>query len=170
MVLVVEFDDFAAAAKRHLGEAVAYVAKANGPTMVTAADSRTGALVQSSTMLSPLEVRKRLEADGLTVVNGRWTLDPDATELDAGKPVWIAAVAYKSSDKLPGLWVDAYPERPTTGDVLTALYEEFGEEGDLQDISLEEFIRIGQPNVVIVSPEELDKFARKHAQTRQGIA
>ncbi len=39
--------------------------------------------------------------------------------------------------------------------VLKAMYEEFRATGELGDVAMEEFIRLANPNVVIISPNEL---------------
>jgi hypothetical protein len=42
--------------------------------------------------------------------------------------------------------------------VLKSLFDEFRDTGELDEISFEEFVRQANPNVVIVSPSELQSF------------
>ena len=151
MVLTVPFEGFVEALRAHSGAKVAYVASLGGRTGVTALDQATGILVRSSTSLGVQEARQTLEGSGVTVREGAWGRSAQ----------WVAAVAYKSAEETPGLWVDTYETKPTTGQVLAELYEEFRETGEVGDVSLEEFIRLADPNVVLLSPEEQAEFAQR---------
>ena len=96
---------------------------------------------------------------GLEVFEGEWS--EDRTEASEEEPaLYVAAIAYRSKERAPGLWVDAFESPPIQGQVLKALYDEFLENGEIQDVSFEEFVRISEPTVVIVSPEDLSAFAR----------
>lgn len=138
------------------GARAAYVSTLGSRTVVTACDPASGAVVRCFATVSLSEARSTLEAAGVTVREGTWGDRPD----DPG-PLWVAAVAYKSEEDSPGLWVDTYESKPTTGQVLGELYEEFRETGEVGDVSMEEFIRLADPNVVILSPEEQAEFARR---------
>ena len=59
---------------------------------------------------------------------------------------------------MPGVWVDAYSEQPSAAMALKGLYDEFRSTGEVGEISFEEFVRLALPNVVIVSPLEIEKF------------
>jgi hypothetical protein len=156
VVLTVPFEGFAEAMKSQPGARVAYVSTLGSRTMVTAGDPGSGAVVRAFASLSPSDVRASLEKAGVTVREGTWGDRPD----DPG-PLWVAAVAYKSEEDTPGLWVDTFESKPTTGQVLAELYEEFRETGEIGDVSMEEFIRLADPNVVVLSPEEQAEFARR---------
>jgi hypothetical protein len=156
MVLTVPFEGFVEALRAHSGAKVAYVASLGGRTGVTALDQATGILVRSSTSLGVQEARQTLEGSGVTVREGAW-----GDWADLPQALWVAAVAYKSAEETPGLWVDTYETKPTTGQVLAELYEEFRETGEVGDVSLEEFIRLADPNVVLLSPEEQAEFAQR---------
>ncbi len=156
MVLTVPFEGFADALKSHPGAKVAYVTTHGSRTVVTAADPQTGAIVRCHAQGSAAEVKATLEKAGVTVQVGIWG---DRSE-DPGA-LWVAAVAYKSEEDTPGLWVDTYESKPTTGQVLSEFYEEFRETGEVGDVSMEEFIRLADPNVVVLSPEEQAAFARR---------
>lgn len=156
MVLTVPFEGFADALKSHPGAKVAYVTTHGSRTVVTAADPQTGAILRCHALRQPGEVKSILEKAGVTVQEGMWG---DRSE-DPGA-LWVAAVAYKSDSDTPGLWVDTYESKPTTGQVLAELYEEFRETGEVGEVTMEEFIRLADPNVVILSPEEQAEFARR---------
>lgn len=156
MVLTVPFEGFAEAMKSLPGARVAYVSTLGSRTVATACDPSSGASVRAFATMPLSEARAALESAGVTVRDGTWGDRPD----DPG-PLWVAAVAYKSEENSPGLWVDTYEAKPTTGQVLAELYEEFRETGEVGDVSMEEFIRLADPNVVILSPEEQAEFARR---------
>jgi hypothetical protein len=114
--------------------------------------------VRSLSALPFAEVADALQGAGIEVKKGAWG------ERAEGGALWVAAVAYKSAEDTPGVWVDTYESKPSTGQVLAELYEEFRQTGEVGDVSLEEFIRLSDPNVVVLSPEEQAEFAQ---QTRE---
>ena len=156
MVLTVPFEGFIEAAKSLPGARTVYVSTFGSRSVVTAADATTGAIVRSHADKPLADVRSLLEKAGLTVHEGLWG---DRSE-DPGA-LWVAAVAYKSEEDTPGLWVDTFETKPTTGQVLSELYEEFRETGVVGNLPLEEFIRLCDPNVVILSPEDQAEFSRR---------
>lgn len=156
MVLTVPFEGFADALKAHSNAKVAYLSTAGSRTVVTALDPQSGVLVRASAATTLAEARTALEGAGIQVKEGAWG---ESAELP--QALWVAAVAYKSGEDSPGLWVDTYETKPTTGQVLAELYEEFRETGEVGETSLEEFIRLADPNVVLVSPEQQAEFARR---------
>jgi hypothetical protein len=156
MVLTVPFEGFAEALRAHSSVKVAYATTQGGRTVVTALDPSTGAVVRCQTPLAPPEAKAALGQAGIEVREGSW-----GDGSDIPQALWVAAVAYKSDEDTPGLWVDTYESKPTTGQVLAELYEEFRETGEVGDVSLEEFIRLADPNVVVLSPEEQAEFSRR---------
>lgn len=116
-------------------------------------------MVASSTHLTLTDARKLLEKKGMSIHRGRWSLEvePELEPLEL-KSAYIGAVAYETNEGRPGIWVDVYAEMPTQVLVLRALYEEFRSTGELVDVSFEEFVRLGKPNVAIVSPAEITKY------------
>jgi hypothetical protein len=70
----------------------------------------------------------------------------------------VAAVSYASGTNQPGVWVDAFEGPPTTVQVLRSVYEEFRKNGEMPEVSFEEFVRIANPNVAIVTPPELAAY------------
>jgi hypothetical protein len=159
MTLLVPYEQFPDAVKRVLDTAIAYVS-AHGESTVVSAYSATGATVVKSTVHAPIEdVRKTLKKSGMETFDGMWAAD-DAplAESNSGAAVHIAAVAYASGEDKPGVWVDAYSAAPTQVQVLKAMFEEFRETGELDDVTFEEFVRLANPNVVVVTPSEIENF------------
>jgi hypothetical protein len=159
MVLRVEFDQFAPSVKRVLGASQAFVASHGSGSLASAADPKTGAIVLSEVSLPVEDATRTLAEEGLEVSMGSWS--PSGAGLDAALgSAYVAAVAYSSDEPKPGLWMDAYSERPTLAEVLRTMYDEFRSNGEVpENTSLEEFIRLANPNVVILSPEEIGAFA-----------
>lgn len=156
MVLNVPFEGFAEAMRAHTGAQAAFLSTLGIQTVVTAADPAKGVILRSSARMPLAAARAALESAGVKVHEGSW-----GEVADGGAPLWVAAVAYRSSEDTPGLWVDTFETKPTTGQVLSELYEEFRETGEVGDVSMEEFIRLADPNVVVLSPEEQAEFARR---------
>lgn len=157
--LRVEFDQLAAEARtRAPGEAI-YL-EPSGPQLIVSV-AGPDLVLWAITQLSHEECRSRLEAEGLEVRAGCWISDAEALAMERWARPWIVAVAYSSAKGRPGLWVDATAEEPTQADVLRAMYEEFRETGDVADVTMEEFIRAANPNVVILSPEEVRRYAER---------
>lgn len=154
MVLTVPIDDFAEAVKQHTSGNDAYLAVVSGHTVATAIQSDKALLVRAETDETVESTKQRLTSAGMKVLDGHW----GEPSLDPSEQFWIGAVAYKSAEDTPGLWVHAFATKPSTGQVLAALYDEFRESGDIGEVPLEEFIRLADPNVVVLSPEEQTDF------------
>ena len=159
MVLHVEFAHLAEEAKRYNIKPWVYLAVSGASTVASIGDAQTHMIVQADTKLTLDQARQALSEQGLLVANGRWLPDPLAGELQIQEQLWMASIAYKSSEEKPGLWVHAYRGNPSVGDVLKDFYEEMSAESDLESISLDEFVDSVMPNVVILSPNELAAFA-----------
>ncbi len=160
MVLRVPFEGFAESARKHAHSSEAFVSPRGSGSVVTAADPVKGVLLHAESDMAVGEVRNLLSSAGMTVRDGCWGGSVDGSP--AG--LWVGAVAYKSSEDTPGLWVETFSSKPTTGQVLSALYEEFRSSGDVGEIPLEEFIRQADPNVVILGPEEQAEFASRRGE------
>jgi len=110
------------------------------------------------------EVRRKLELAGFEVFEGEWG---EAGEWPSDRmveePIYIAAIAYRSRERTPGLWVDAYPALPTNATALRTFYDELSTNGEILEISFEEFVRAANPNVVILGPNELQNFVKDKA-------
>lgn len=157
MVLRVPFEGFAESARKHANSSEAFVSPLGSGSLVTAADPEKGVLMRAESGLAVDEARKLLSAAGMSVYDGCWGGSADGS----AAALWVGAVAYKSNEDTPGLWVETFESKPTTGQVLSALYDEFRASGDVGEIPLEEFIRLCDPNVVILGPEEQADFAAR---------
>lgn len=158
MTLHVEFDQLIAEAKRHIKDPSFYVSRAEGKTRVSAADLQSGLIVSATPNLSVEATMRELESRGFKAGRGSWSDGVDSGSHNSSELPFIAAVAYKSRDDMPGLWVDASQDHPTHASVLRALYEEFQASGEIGSATLEEFIRAATPNVVILPPSEIEKY------------
>jgi hypothetical protein len=159
MTLQVPFDQFAKAVERTLGVKLAFVRPHAGGALVTAADPAKGVVLAALSGKSCDEARKALTDAGMEIYEGGWSIE-GSLEMEASplSEAYVAAVAYESSDKKPGLWVDAFTTLPTEIQVLKGLYEEFRTSGQLDEVSFEEFVRMANPTIVIASPKELLSF------------
>ena len=113
----------------------------------------------STSRLSAQEIRAKLQKDGFEVREGEWTDSGEgASDRIGERQAHIAAVAYVSREKTPGLWLDAFPAQPVTGAVLRSFYDELAANGEIPEVSFEEFVRLASPNVIIVGPSEIQGF------------
>ncbi len=164
MTLHVPFEQFAKTVQRMLEGKDAFVSTHGYGALATAADPQKGILILSQTDHAPAAAKAKLTHAGLEVHDGAWraadTLDAEMEEICEA---YIAAVSYKSGEAKPGVWVDAHPAQPTEVQVLRAMYDEFRETGELPDVSFEEFVRLSEPNVVIVTPNEIHSYLDKKA-------
>jgi hypothetical protein len=168
VTLQVPFDSFAAVVGRVLGVREAFVARHPSGALVTAADPSRGAVVASVTSLAPEAARERLIQAGVETFDGSWS-GVDAADLACeAAEAFIAAVAYQSSEGRPGVWVDAHPALPTQVQVLRGMYDEFRETGELSEVTFEEFVRLANPTVVILSPSDLRSFLAQKAAEGSG--
>lgn len=161
MVLRVELEHFPSAVERVLSQKVAYVAPSGAGSVVTAADARGGPVVYClAPNVSPLDATARLRDSGMEVHEGAWSLQAPQGGAASDTP-YVAAVAYTSDDTKPGVWVEAFAELPTMAEVLRAMYDEFVATGEAPEgTSVEDFVRLANPNVVILSPEQLARFVQ----------
>lgn len=165
MILRVAIADYPKALDRHLGRVPVYVRVVLGVTVITAADPKRDLILRATCDWPKAKVEALLEGSADEVVEGEWIDEGSDDLLATLSETWLAAVAYRSSDKTPGLWVDAYATEPSAGDVLSKMYNEFVDTGEVRDLPLEEFLRITQPNVVLLSPDEQRQFAKRNAES-----
>ena len=164
MTLHVPFDQFPKTVLRLLETKDVFVTSHGHGALATAADGQKGILIVCHTDHAPSTAKSKLTNAGLEPFDGVWKLtDELPSEQEDFIEAYVAAVAYKSAETMPGVWVDAYKTTPTQVQVLRAMYEEFRATGELPDVSFEEFVRLSEPNVVIVSPTEIQGFVDKKA-------
>ncbi len=159
MTLRVPFIEFAPTVKRVLGIADAYISAHPGGSLVTSASADSATVVVAVCRETTEEAKVQLERQGLAAWNGAWAVDGSIEdELAPPFPAHVAAVAYRTSEDRPGLWVDAFDGAPSEVAVLEAMYDEFIKSGQIDPLPFEAFIEKAKVNVVILSPEEQAAF------------
>jgi hypothetical protein len=161
MVLQVSIESFTEELKQHLQTNEVYLDSGPEGTVVTASQESCGFVLYASTDAAPEQVHTMLKENGLSVHQGRWhdvAIPEDQLHIP---PYSIAAVAYHSAEEKPGLWVNVYSTEPAPIEVLHHLYEEFLATGEMSKIEFEDFIRITKPNVVLLSPQQIESFLRR---------
>lgn len=161
MVLQVELAHLAEEAKRHHVKPLAYLSKVGNRCTVTVGDPNGRFVIQADTPMDEDQVRASLTEQGMLIGHGRWVPDPLAGELQVRESLFVAAVAYKSAEEKPGLWIHAYRGEPTVGDVVKAFYHEMSEEAGLTAVPLETFLAATEPHVLVLNPEQLEAFANQ---------
>jgi hypothetical protein len=158
MTLQVPFEAFAETAKRIADASEAFVIARAGTCIVTCASPAKGVHIVA-TCRKPLDEVKSALSEKMRVFEGLWTEEVGFDiEDDPIVKAHVAAVAYQSSEHMPGIWVDVFPEQPTHIQALRAMFDEFTQTGEVTDVSFEEFIRQSNPNVVVVTPSQLRGF------------
>lgn len=162
MTLHVPFEQFAKTVERLLDVKEAFVAPHGHGSRATAANAAKGILVVCHTDHPPDTAKLKLKHSGLELFDGGWSAseEPAAAAEDLCE-AYVAAVSYKSSESMPGVWIDAHPTQPTAVQVLRLMYDEFRETGELPDVSFEEFVRLSEPNVIVVSPNEIQGYLER---------
>lgn len=155
MVLRVDFEHFVDSVRRVLTDPVVAVNSQPHGCRITATDKGGTAIVASKSSNPVKSVLDSLKKAGFDVIHGEWT-ESDADN-DSGE-FSIAAVAYKSHEPTPGLWLEVFAEKPSKPTVLRSIYDEFCGTGELVGASLEEFVENTHPNVVILSPDQIQRF------------
>lgn len=158
MVLRVPFEQFASTVLRRATGKEVFLCQEMGVTLATASNPDKNLLFASSTVLPLAEARKALESAGLDVFDGQWSLESDGVSGLQSK-MHVAAVAYRSANTMPGLWVDAFAAETGPNEALKAMYDELLENGEIDGISFEEFLRLGEANVLVLTLGQLTDFA-----------
>lgn len=161
MVLRVPFEEFVATVLRLMSQPEAFIESVASGTKLTAAVPLGGVLVQCVTTLPEKEVRKRLEQSDIPCLPGSWSQSlSDEGCTDAPIDIYVAAIAYTSRDARPGLWVDAFPYEPTALHALRMMYEEFRANGEIGEVTFEDFVKHSNSNVVVSNRAQLEGWAR----------
>ncbi len=163
MVLQVEFQHLLEEINRLGLKPWVYVSAKGHRTLVSCGEPHQHLVIESITDLPIGAAQVELSNQGLLVAHGRWVPDPLAGEIQIEESISVASVAYISSETKPGLWVHAYRGVPTPGDVLKDFFLEMSQEAGLDNVPMEQFLQEVEPNVVILSPDEMVAMA---AQTR----
>jgi hypothetical protein len=159
MTLQVPIDGFVNAVEHIAGIKEVFVLAHPSGSVVTCAAPTRNVHIVCVCHLKPDQTKERLTSQGLTVNEGIWSEDGQISiEADPLVSAYVAGVSYVSSEHMPGVWIDAYPEQPNHVQVLRAMYDEFRQTGELDEVTFEEFIRLSNPNVVVLSMAELRGF------------
>ena len=164
MVLSIAFDQFTAIGQKLQVCPSVCVRPYGAGAIVTAANPTTDVIISSIVGLPVAEVKDKLKSDKWDVVDGQWSTEAVELQEQTTAELTVGAVAYNSKDLKPGLWVDAFTEPQNQTQVLRAMYDELTANGELGDVSFEEFIRLANPNVVILSPADMARFALQRSQ------
>jgi hypothetical protein len=160
MVLRVKIEDFARVAEQLAGGKLVAVSGKDGQSRATAVNPAGTICIIGDAPEPVADLERRLVAQGFDVYDGDWTI-PGLEDGAAGRDVFVAAVAYKSREEMPGLWVDAFDYEPNQGEVLKALFDEFSESGTIEGVNFEEFVRSANPNVVVLGPDDANRFVQQ---------
>lgn len=156
MVLKVDWADFVGEVASRGSEGRIYLAETSAGCRATFFDPTDRVVVSAQTGVAMQEAEAVLRDAGLPIRRGTWTLDESDDHLRA---VTVAAIAYRSEDAKPGLWLDAYHGNRTEGEVIKAMYDELMANQEARTMPLEEFTKLLEPNVLILGPAELQRFA-----------
>jgi hypothetical protein len=155
MTLRVPFEGFVDAVHHHLDTKDVYLFADAAKTILTAGGKQGATVVICNSKVSRVEAMKALEAGGLRVSEGIWSVDDD-TEMLALP--YIAAVSYRANKSKTGVWVEAFKELPTEVDVLQKMMEEFQSAGEMPIMNIDDFREQAQTSVQILTPSELAAF------------
>ncbi len=164
MVLSIAFDQFTAIGQKLQVCPNVCVRPYGTGAIVTAANPTNGVIISSIVHLPIAEVKDKLKSDKWDVVDGQWSTEAVELQEQTTSELTVGAIAYNSKDMKPGLWVEAFTEPHNQTQVLRAMYDELTANGELGDVSFEEFIRLANPNVVILSPADMARFALQRSQ------
>jgi len=135
--------------------ATVYLARDGQFTLLTALDPSDKTIFSARVPDTLESLTAQLVEIGHECRNGLWTTQSGTTMME---DLHVAAVAYKSDEKKPGLWVDCFPYSPTHSEIMTKMLEEFNADGTLETTDNDLFARITIPNVVILTPAEIQQF------------
>ena len=57
--------------------------------------------------------------------------------------------------------MDVFPLEPTPAEVLKKIYKEFKESGELRELGFEDFVQLAHPNIVILTPEQVQGYLKE---------
>lgn len=158
MVLRVSSEGFADEVVSRLKSRRAYVSPRGRRTVATAADSDTGLMVLAEFPFGIEQTKAALREADLEVAEGTWSdtlLEPDEDDLAP----FVIAIAYRSEENKPGLWVDADFREVSVSDALRRMFDEFRANGEIKETRFDEFVRVISPNVLVLAPHQLQAWA-----------
>lgn len=157
MVLRVEPAEFKKVVREQLGEVTVFLAELGSKLVLSAGKPERNLQIFALVPQRGEELASWLKAEGITTHPGGWVEVEKAVSEDLAN-TYVAAVAYKSRESSPGVWVDAFPNKPTSAEVLRMFHGELVAGAESPDIGFDEFCRMADPTVVIVSPAEIRGF------------
>lgn len=165
MQLLTDWDGFLAEMQnRNPNGATIYLSRDGRYTVLTHLDPTDQILFRCEHAIPLEEATSALATLGHTCRTGVWSTETEHQSLDE---LYIAAIAYKSDETQPGLWIDAYDYPPNPSEVLSKLLEEFNAEGTLDHADNETFTKLAKPNIIILSPEDIQNFLAQNQSHHQ---
>ncbi len=161
MVLRVTQERFATEVKSRLGSKEAYVMPCGRRTRVTAGAVDKDFVIECEFFQGVEATKVALTEEGLEPHEGNWSdtmEEPGPDDVAA----FIVAVAYRSEDSTPGIWVDADVNEINPNEALRRMYEEFRENGEIKEVSFDQFVRVIRPNVLIVPPHQIQAWTESN--------
>lgn len=157
MVLRVAPENFAAEVNNRLKVKDVYVVASGRHTLATAGDSSINLIIEAKFRSSLAKTLDALEQASLSVKPGSWCTGERDETLE--ETPYMVAVAYRSEELTPGLWLDSDTHEISTAEALKRMYDEFRDNGEIKEVSFDEFVRVIRPNVIIISPHQIHSWA-----------
>ena len=155
MTLRVPYEGFVAAVEQQLVSRHVYIHAQTGRVLLTAADAKHSVAIIATSRQSVEQIQKELHAAGLHVHDGLWSVDDDQEILALP---YVAAVSYRATKERTGVWVEAYAEKPSEGEVIQNFFDEMSAEQNLAEMSVGEFLVNAQVSISVLSPQDLEKY------------
>jgi hypothetical protein len=155
MTLRVPYEGFVAAVEQQLASRHVYIHAQAGRVLLTAAEAKHSVAIIATSRQSVEQVQKELHAAGFHVHEGLWSVDDDQEILALP---YVAAVSYRATKERTGVWIEAYAEKPSEGEVIQKFFDEMSAEQNLADMSVGEFMVSAQVSISVLSPQDLEKY------------
>lgn len=159
MVLRVSAEEFVHEVQTRLKDKKVYVQPSGRHCLASAADPESGLMIEAKFRTSAAKTTEALTGLGLVVKAGLWsTAEGDDIEVTP----YLVAIAYRSEESTPGLWLDADLHEISSAEALKRMYDELRENGEIKAVSFDEFVRVIHPNVMIIPPHQILAWADEH--------
>ncbi|MBL8059682.1 MAG: hypothetical protein JNK63_03075 [Chthonomonas sp.] len=157
MVLRVAPENFAAEVNGRLKVKEVYAIASGRHTVVTAGDSSGGLIIEAKFRSTLAKTLDALEKADLKVRPGSWCAGESDETIEVTP--YVVAIAYRSEEQTPGLWLDADIHEISIAEALKRMYDEFRDNGEIKEVSFDEFVRVIRPNVMIIPPHQIHSWA-----------
>lgn len=161
MVLRVSSERFAEEVRARLGIEDVYVIPQGKRALATAGVVEKSLVIQSEFSRGYEQTCDALRDAGLKPQRGHWSDSADEPG-SMEQPPFVVAIAYKSEELTPGLWLDADINEITSGEALKRMYEEFRDNGEIKEVSFDEFVRVIHPNVMVIAPHQVQAWTEEN--------